>query len=476
MGLMDPPRSDDVREMVALRVQESQASAGTRETVTIEWRGVPLHIDVISMPVNLLYYNPETHRIRAQRDHDMSKDELLRSDPWSPQSQEYLHYLLKASPADPAREDPDFLALMDDLKEYGQKDPGIITPTGVLVNGNTRRAALKELGRENIRVGVLPNDWSWQDVGAVELELQLRKEHRRDYSYVNQLIAIDDEAARGLSEAEIAKKFRIQSKSYHQARWILSFIREALERSKVTLPDGTTAGMRMIDFEDHQEKLKELQRKYADLASKDRDAAERMKENRLLAIVLGKAKTDIRWIEEDFRDKYLEDKLMPELRPETAPSGGNVTIPGLSADVTVPDTSAKVKQARATADKVLKAKALAAAATKAGPQEVADANAIINAADKALESSLDIAGRDGRLRKRRTAAPERISDANDLLKSTIEEIAKARSQGMLDDEVLDDALLSLRETLFRLAQQASRGVHEPGEGLRWLQQAAERRS
>ena len=100
----------------------------------------------------------------------------------------------------------------------GRRIRGIITPSGVLVNGNTRRAALKELGRENIRVGVLPDDWTWDDVAAVELELQLRKDHRRDYWYINQLLAIDDESVRGLSVAEISKKFRIQQKTYQQAR------------------------------------------------------------------------------------------------------------------------------------------------------------------------------------------------------------------------------------------------------------------
>lgn len=476
MGLVDPPLSEDVRDMVGLRVREARSSSATRETVTIEWRGAQTHIDVISMPVNLLSYNPGTHRVRAQLDYDAAKADMLKSDPWGEESQSYLHYLLKASPSDPSREDPDFLALMDDIKDYGQKEPGIITPNGVLVNGNTRRAALRELGRENIRVGVLPNDWAWQDIEAVELELQLRKEHRRDYSYVNQLLAIDDETSLGLSESEVSKKFRIQAKTFRQARWVLAFIREAIARSKVTLPDGTPTSLRMIDFEDHQEKLKELQRKYVDLAAKDQDAAERMKEHRLLAIVLGKAKTDIRWIEPDFRESYLEDKLDPELRAEAVSADDGITIPGLNPDITVPDVSARAKQARATADMVLKAKAIRAAASKLSSVDVAKANAVWDAADKAVESSLDLAGRDGRLRKRKTAAPEKVSDANDLLKSAIDDVAKARSQGMLDDDALDDALQGLRDTLARLAQQASRGVEAPGEGLRWLQHAAEHRS
>ncbi|MFI6796078.1 hypothetical protein [Streptosporangium canum] len=465
MALPEPPGGKDVRSLVERRLAEVRSGQGARESVTIEWRNRPLSIDVIDVPIELLYYNPETHRIRAQREHDPARDAHLTAAPWSPASQDYLHDLLKSYPADPDREDPDFTALQDDLREYGQKDPGIITPTGILVNGNTRRAALKNLGYPNIRVGVLPGDWSWDDIGAVELELQLRKEHRRDYSYINWLLAIEEEEVKGRGTAEIGKSFRVHQKTVQQARWILSFIREALERSRVTLSDGSTVSMRLIDFENDQEKLKELHRAYVN--TKDQEKADALKEARLLAILLGKSKTDVRLIEDNFSEKYLAPKLAPELRPQVTTSPATVKIPGLGINVT--DTSSKIRQARATTDTVLRAKAQTAAATQLTPKESAEANNVIAAADKAIESGLMSAGRDIRLRKRKLAAPERLSDANDLLRSCIDDIAQARSQGLFDHEALDDAILGLRDTLRRLAQQASRGVAEPGEGLIWLQ-------
>ncbi|MEV7007265.1 hypothetical protein [Streptosporangium sp. NPDC051022] len=467
MALPEPPSGQDVRSLVVQRLTEVQRGQGTRESVTIEWRGRPLSIDVIDVPIELLYYNPETHRIRAQREHDPARDAHLTTDPWSPESQDYLHDLLKANPADPDREDPEFTALQEDLREYGQKDPGIITPTGILVNGNTRRAALKGLGYPNIRVGVLPNDWSWQDIGAVELELQLRKEHRRDYSYINWLLAIEEEGGRGRGVVEIARSFRVHQKTVQQAQWILSFIREAIDRSSVTLPDGSTASMRLIDFENDQEKLKELHRAYTN--AKDQEKADSLKEARLLAILLGKSKTDVRLIEENFTEKYLEPKLAPELKPTVSTTPATVKIPGI--DMSVRNVSAKISKARATTDIVLKAKAQTAAAAKLTPQEITEAHRVITVANKAVEAGLDTAGRDIRLRKRTLAAPERVSDANDLLRSCIDDIAQARSQGLLDNEALDEAILGLRDTLRKLAQQASRGVTQAGEGLLWLQNA-----
>jgi hypothetical protein len=175
------------------------ARAGLQESVTIDWRGKQEPLPVIPMPVELLTYNPDTHRIRAQRSHDPQKDAALRSDPFGAEAQSYLHQLLIGDPAHPEKIDPAFEALRDDLSEHGQNAPGIITRSGILINGNTRRAALKELGSPNIRVAVLPDDASLDDRQAIELSLQLVREHKRDYSFMNFLLAIDARIARSLS-------------------------------------------------------------------------------------------------------------------------------------------------------------------------------------------------------------------------------------------------------------------------------------
>lgn len=84
------------RELVAQRLKELRNGQGVPETLTVEWRGKPTHVEVIDMPVEVLRYNPGTHRIRAQRAYDPARDRTLAEDPWSPESQDYLHSLLKA--------------------------------------------------------------------------------------------------------------------------------------------------------------------------------------------------------------------------------------------------------------------------------------------------------------------------------------------------------------------------------------------
>src|SRR6185295_13220136 len=176
--------------------------------------------------------------------------------PYGASAQGYLHQLLMGDPTEPSKIDPSFTGLKDDLHEHGQSDPGIITRLGVLINGNTRRAALKDLGHSNIRVGVLPPDAGHEDLQSIELSLQLRKDHRRDYSFMNFFLAVDERAAEGQLAANIQSDFRIKATTYERSRWILEFVRDAIDRSRVVgANSGESLAMRLVDFESHQGKL-----------------------------------------------------------------------------------------------------------------------------------------------------------------------------------------------------------------------------
>ncbi|GAB7032596.1 hypothetical protein AB0G35_29920 [Streptomyces sp. NPDC021749] len=458
-----PPRAAEFSELITKRVNEVKNSGGTRETVTVDWNGQPLPVEVIDLPLSGLYYNPATHRIRAQRTHDAEKDEVLKAAPWSEEGQEFLESLLKAEPADPIRRDPAFDKLKKSLDDYGQNDPGLITHHGVLVNGNTRAAALKELGAASMRVGVLPESFTWADINAVELSLQLRKDHRRDYSYINRLLAMEEQASLGRTPDVIAKAFRIQVKTYEQERWILRVVRDQIERS-----ENGGAALRLIDFEDHQEKLKELHRDYIKLAAADPDGAEILKETRMAAITLGFSKTDVRHIEEGFQEKYLSTVLPPDLITE-AVQEENIAVPGLG--LSVPGVSSGVSAARELNRHVLQAKARVAA-PGASESQKSGAQSLQDDLRKAFDKAIDRAGRDARLRKRKQMAPERLMDACAAIELCVGELVKARASHSLDEEAFDDAVLKLRESIRQLAHQAGRGSQELGEGVGWLLAAA----
>lgn len=472
MPLLPPPDQETTVSMVEARLEAVLKGAGVSETVRIEWRGQARPVPVIDMPIDLLYYNPETHRVRAQRDHAPDRDAQLTRQPWSVDGQAYLHDLIKSSPQNPDRTDPEFQALMEDLSLHSQTDPGLITPSGILVNGNTRRAALKELGQRNMRVGVLPSDWSWDDVGSIELVLQLRKEHRRDYSYINRLITIKEEIAKGRAPADISRQFRTTTKSLNRDLWALMFIDDAIARSRVKLEDGSTTSLRRMDFEGHQETLKEIHDRYVQMRKSDPDDAERRKESSLVAVLANKAKTAIRaiWLVDDFERGYFAPRLGGEsAAPAAPPEQGTVQIPGL--DISVPAADSRVDEARKTTDALLHAKAKAAVSARLSESEKSAAIKVVKSVGEAISAGLESAERDVKHEQKKLKAPEKLDEATDALKNCIADIAKARSQSVLDHEALDDALVRLRETLTKLTVAASRGVVTPGEGLSWLQRA-----
>lgn len=460
-----PPDAERNRTLVEERLEELKEAGGVAETLRVEWRQGPRHIEVIDMPVDALYYNPSTHRIRAQRSFDSARDRLLAQDPWGPEGQDYLHYLLQARPSEPDKRDPDFDALQESLREHQQNEAGLITREGILVNGNTRRAALKELGVASIRVGVLPASCTWEDINAVELSLQLRPDRRRDYSYINHLMAVEEQVQLGRGLDQIAKMFHVTRPSLERDQWILAQLRDLITRSR-----SGGHELRLMDLERSQEKLAELYRAFVKEQARSKERADLLKESRLAAIVLDFAKTDVRFIEPDFQAQYL-DRLLPEAVKRTgAPAPAAVAIPGLNR--TIQAAGAKVAAARSLTDVLLQAKAVEVAGDKAAPAELVSASGTVASIRDAFNEAITVAGRDIRLKKKRAAAPDRVTDACKDLEQCITDLVLARGNGSLDEGAFDDALVQLRGVMGKLAVEAQRSIDLPGEGLAWAIAAA----
>ncbi|MFI0979633.1 transcriptional regulator [Streptomyces sp. NPDC021093] len=458
-----PPIANENQALVEKRLKEVHEGQGVAETLTVEFRGQPRHIEVIDMPVNQLFYNPGTHRIRAQRSHDPVSDKALDEDPWSEKSQEYLHHLLTALPADPKKRDPAFIALMESLQEHKQNEPGLITREGILVNGNTRRAALKELAVPNIRVAVLPASCTEADIHAVELSLQLRPDERRPYSYINHLLALEEQVKLGKHLSEVARNFRTTQPACERDLWILSQLQDLVRRSSTG-----TLSLRLMDFEEAKEKLFELFRAYSKEHGKNKDKADLLKEARLTAIALDFSKTDVRYISSDFQARFLDQRL-PESVKGAAGAPAAVSIPGLNR--VVQSAGAPVAAARALTDSLLRARAVQVADDKATPEQLSTASQAVTEIKDAFEEAIEFAGKDHRLRKKRQAAPDRVLDASKDLEQCITDLVMARGNGSLDEGAFDDALISLRTVMGRLAVEAGKSIPLPGEGVTWLRNA-----
>jgi hypothetical protein len=450
----DTPHADEVRRTVNQLLEEARQQGSLSETQRIEWRGGTLDVPVVTVRVIQLNYNPQTHRIRAQRTLDPRRDAELSQNPYAAASQAYLEELLKADPADPTRQDPAYQELRDDLKENGQHTPGLITRSGILVNGNTRCAALRDNGEDFIRVGVLPEVWTYEDLSAVELSIQLRREFRRDYSFVNYLLTVDELIASGKSEADVGEYFRQLPKTVRRALWISARIRDLIDRSSRL--DGV-APLRLVDFENHKGKLEEMYNAWL-AASADPDQAEKLVESRLAGLLLRGAKTDLRVVGPDFHQKYLMRRLPDEAKTDTT-AGADVEVPGLG--ISVPGASKDLAQVVGFTEVVTRAFQREQSGQKPRDGEPGYQDLV-----EAFRTARIKAGADDTLRQKKDAPADKIRDAAEELDLARDALVTSVSQRVVEREQLLESLRTLREALSKLSTIVWRTVEDPE--IEWM--------
>ncbi|MEQ8602869.1 MAG: hypothetical protein RIB45_06090 [Marivibrio sp.] len=103
----------------------------------------------------------------------------------------------------------------DVLKAEGQREPLLITSTGVVINGNRRLAAMRELHSENetgeppfehVDFMVLPEDAGPKDIIDIEAFLQGRPETRLDYDWIGDAELINRLIEAGRTIKQIANR------------------------------------------------------------------------------------------------------------------------------------------------------------------------------------------------------------------------------------------------------------------------------
>lgn len=471
-----PPNAAEIEKLVEKRLEAWQ-DGPMKLSMTVDWRGDDLPIQVISIPIEVPYYNPHSRRIQAQKDVDEALSRKLDEEPFSPEAQGYLDELLRWDPANPGQIDPAFEKLMKDIAERGQKKPGLMTRSGILINGNTRRAALRSLGQPNtnIRVGILPSDASRADLDALELSLQMQPRIHRDYSFVNQLMSINELVKSGVPTKEVLSAFNMKQPRLERSLWLLNFIDEAIARSRTSDGQGKVLSLRRFDFERDQGQLEELYRAWHTLVQTDKTKAAILRETRLIGVVLNLAKTDLRVMQDNFIPKYVAPKLDESYIPKVVAAPGK-TLPGLS-DLTFPNASEELLQVTALADSVLKAEAIKKHATLTEPAPES-ATTLINDLTSAYKAGKKLAGADEEYRKKGTTPASRVLQASDQLDFATSAVTAANAIRNLDVQALEDALEILRQSMTRLAQVLSRveSCDEMDVGFAWIQDAVNDKS
>jgi hypothetical protein len=294
---------------------EKALQAGSDEMRPFPWRGQEQVLPVVSIPAAYLLLNPGSHRIKSQIAALGPKGRVITDDPFGEEAQDLIASIIRGTRG------------FDDVKtslREGQREPGVITRAGVIINANTRAVALRELRGANayVKVHVLPEDAMLTELTRLELKFQMQKDVKQDYLFTNQLLLIDDLMQQGLTPEEIgldllpgldpaspADRNKAREHVEGEAR-LLALVRHVL--------DASGGAMTFSDFDDDRQTLIEIDQAYSAIERRTHDTAlaRRVRDAKLTAMVIGLGYNDVRQVDEAFLDQYAMDAFLeePELR------------------------------------------------------------------------------------------------------------------------------------------------------------------
>lgn len=295
-------KNEDARTLAIERALEAYGNSAVKRTEEVEFRGQRTILPVVTLTLDVPLLNHDNARLSAQLvDHPARKQ--LFANPMSVENQNILESILGAT--------PQFDALKEQLDDLKQQKPGLITRAGLLINGNTRLAALRAIGAPGIDVAVLPLDASLHDLLEIEMAMQMTRLVHQDYTFTNELLFMSRYLKQEKTSDQLATKMgwlRNGRKKVDQRLRILSLIDEVRSLSDTHLPYQI--------FDSKEEHLKNLDDEYENLKNAGEiPRAEDTKWSRILAILMGVNKDQVRTIDADFFSDVAAKRLVNE--PET---------------------------------------------------------------------------------------------------------------------------------------------------------------
>lgn len=287
---------------LAKLVEDAKKRKGGPDTYPIPWRGKREFLPIVQVETKWLLLNLDNGRTRAEQEVkslQLGNPDLF-SDPTDPQAQEAQAEILREL------DERAFATLREDLQLRGQREPAIVTAAGVLVNGNRRCVALRDLGVEYMSVVVLESSASPREIRTLEFELQIARDFREEYGDVNRLLLIERLMQEDEYDPEfIASRLGMTKAEVLAEKGILELMREYI--------DSVNGAERLGNIKGKYQAFKEA---YAVIMEARKmgqhERAERLKSARFLGIMAGAGYRELRAVDEDFVDEYLVSSFEKE--------------------------------------------------------------------------------------------------------------------------------------------------------------------
>jgi len=314
-------------------VTQALAAASKKDKVRnerINWRDDGLLLPVVKLPLEATVLNPGSHRISSEIEALGDKAEPITRDPYGAEAQKMIASILRSTQG--------FEGIKTALDRDKQLHPGVATCKGVLVNANTRRVALEDLGNEYIDVVVLPSDASEKEITDLELDLQMQMDVKQEYSFTARLVFISRLVLdRGMSAEEVGLKLNpslpTNAKGKRDAK---KMVEQELRLHRLIrdIVDASDGAIGITKFDGDRQVLIEIDQDYEKARKSDPVTAQRVRDAQLACLIAGVRYTKMRKVDDELVTGYLTDAMKDQktLRPfvedllaapETMDAGGD---------------------------------------------------------------------------------------------------------------------------------------------------------
>ncbi|MDR1227512.1 MAG: hypothetical protein LBK55_00585 [Azoarcus sp.] len=222
------PRSE--RETI---IQKRLESATKTDTLW-DFRGEKMILKVVKLQVDLPVYRMANCRTYSEQQDVIAKNNLGSEYFVKGQESSTVQSVQHAILARLARKEATSVSpILDVLETEGQRDPILITSTGVVVNGNRRLSAMRELyaANETVNSGyayvecmVLPADTTPDEIDDIEANEQARPQTKLEYDWIGDAQLVRRQVNKGRTPKMVAAQLR---RSEADVRNLLQSIEEA---------------------------------------------------------------------------------------------------------------------------------------------------------------------------------------------------------------------------------------------------------
>lgn len=212
---------------------QKRLEATTDTGILWDFRGEKSELKIVRLPVDTPVYRMDNCRTYSEQQeaiaNGLDKNYFTKGQELSTAQSSQHAILVKLAKKEAISVSP----ILGVLETEGQRDPLLITHSGVVVNGNRRLAAMRELYAANespnsryayVECMVLPPDTTADEIDDIEANEQARPETKLDYDWIGDAQLVRRQINKGRSSKMVASQLR---RTEGDIKYLLQSIDEA---------------------------------------------------------------------------------------------------------------------------------------------------------------------------------------------------------------------------------------------------------